>query len=348
MATEKRRTHTVVRHNLLEDVCSFNFFKAVHLLEGYGGGKPLGKKLSPGEDPVRFRVRPGFAFPASDILAIRNGNVNPDPVMTVNFMGLIGPKGVLPDWYNAYAQEMNHKKDYAFTDFLDLFHHRLLSLFYLAWKKYRLPENYQPDGSDTISQSLAGFIGMGDQSQKADPDFAKKARKRLVYFTGLVSRSVPTASAIETIISNATGVTVRVKQFVERMIPIHDQDRTCLGRTNSTLKKDALCGGRIRDVGSFFTVELGPMTWKKYLQFQPRSRNLALIRKIIAFIVGVEYEFDIHLIVKGPSIPSLQLGGGEKGNPILGRTVLLKWQKKVYWKDVVVKEITPETKDPGG
>ncbi|MGD9213441.1 MAG: type VI secretion system baseplate subunit TssG, partial [Desulfobacteraceae bacterium] len=69
MVTEKRRTRTVVRHNLLEDVCSFNFFKAVHLLEGYGGGRPLGKRLSPGDDPVRFRVKPGFSFPASDILS---------------------------------------------------------------------------------------------------------------------------------------------------------------------------------------------------------------------------------------------------------------------------------------
>jgi type VI secretion system protein ImpH len=186
---------------------------------------------------------------------------------------------------------------------------------------------------------------MGDQSQKADPDFLKKARKRLIYFAGLVSRSVPTASAIETIISDATGVVVRVQQFVERMIPIHEQDRTCLGKANSTLKKDALCGGRIRDVASFFSVELGPMSWKKYLQFQPRSRNLALVRKIITFIAGVEYEFDLRLILKGPDIPSIKLGGGKRGHPVLGRTVLLKWPGKPYGKNIVVKEIIPETVD---
>lgn len=343
MATEKRRTRTIIRKSLLEDVCSFNFFKAVHLLEGYGGDKALGKKLSPGDDPVRFRVKPGFAFPASDILALQNGNKNPDPVMTVNFMGLIGPQGVLPHWYNAYAQESNHKKDFAFTDFLDLFHHRILSLFYLAWKKYRLSENYRPDGSDAISESLAGFIGMGDQVQKADPDFVKISKRRLIYFAGLTSRNVPTPSAIETIIANATGVPVHVKQFVERMIPLHEHDRTCLGKANSTLNKDALCGARVRDASSFFTVELGPMSWKKYVAFQPRSRNLTMVRKLITYIAGLEYEFDIHLILKGREIPSLQLGGGKKGNPILGRTILLKRADKAYQKNVVVKEIIEET-----
>lgn len=338
MATKKRRTHTVVRKKLLEYGCGFNFFKAVHLLEGFSDGKELGKKLSPGEDPVRFRVEPGLSFPASDIQVIRNGNKNPDPVMTVNFMGLIGPQGVLPHWYDTHAQELKLKKDFAFTDFLDLFHHRILSLFYLAWKKYRLTENYLPDCSDGITQGLAGFIGMGKPVQNADPDFVKLNRRRLIYFSGIVSRTVPTAKTVETIIANATGVPVRVKQLVIRMLPIHERDKTHMGSANCTLGKDALCGGRICDAASFFTVEIGPMSWKKYLSFQPRSYNLEMVKKLISFIVGVEYEFDIHLILIGREIPNLPLGGGKKGRPVLGRTVMIKRPDKVYQKNQVIKE----------
>jgi type VI secretion system protein ImpH len=352
MAPAQRRTHTCVKHNLLENACSFNFFKAVHLLEGYaraqhnGRDHRLGRQLSPAEDPVRFCVNPGFVFPASDIQSIKNGHAHPDPVMTVNFMGLIGPKGVLPDWYNAHAQERNYSRDYAFTDFLNLFHHRILSLFYLAWKKYRLPENYLPDGSDPISKGLGAFIGMGAPERKADPEFARFSKRRLIYYSGLASRTVPTAATIETVVAGAVGAPVRVQQFVERLIPIHEHDPTCLGRANGTLKKNALCGGRIRDAASFFRVELGPMPWKKYLAFQPRSRNLALVRKLIAFIVGVEYEFEIRLILKGPEIPSLPLGGSKTGGPVLGRTVLLKRPDQKYPKNVPVKE-TGTTQNEG-
>ena len=338
MAAEKRRTRTSVEQTLQEDVCSFNFFKAVHLLEGYGRGRPLGKTLSPGKDPVRFRVRPGFTFPASDILSIQNGHLHSDPVVTVNFMGLIGPSGVLPHWYNSHAQALNHKKDYALTDFLDLFHHRLISLFYLAWKKYRLPENYLPDGIDPVSRCLAGYIGMDEAQQKADPEFARVSRRRLIYYAGLATRNVPTVSAVEAVIANATGVPVHVEQFVERMLSIHEKDRTCLGQANSTLNKDALCGSRVRNIASFFEVQLGPMSWEKYIAFQPRSRNLALVRKLITFIVGLEYEFEIRLIIKGPEIPGLPLGAGKERAPILGRTVLLKWPDKPYRKNVEVKE----------
>lgn len=340
MAPKKRKPNTPVMHTLFEEVCGFNFFKAVHLLEGYGQGKPIGKRLSPKQDPVRFRVKPGFAFPASDILSIKNGHAHRDPVMTVNFMGLIGPKGVLPDWYNDHAQALNHNKDYAFTDFLDLFHHRLLSLFYLAWKKYRLAENYLPDTSDPISKSLSGFIGMDAETSRIDPDFNRFAKRRLIYFAGLASHTVPTQTAVETIIADATGASVKVEQFVERMLPIHVQDRTCLGRANSTLQKDALCGSRVRDVTSMFVVKLGPLSWEKYMAFQPRSRNLALVKKLITFIVGLEYEFEIRLVLKGQEIPSLPLGGSKLGAPVLGKTVLLKWPGKPYGKNVAIKETT--------
>jgi type VI secretion system protein ImpH len=340
MAAKKRRAHPTVKQTLFEDVCSFNFFKAVHLLEGGGRGTALGKALSPSKDPVRFRVKPGFTFPASDMLAIQNGHVDRSPVVTVNFMGLVGPKGVLPDWYNAHALEQNHKKDYAITDFLDLFHHRLVSLFYMAWKKYRLAENYRPNNSDPISMGLSSLVGMGENEQKAVPEFDRSARRRLIYFAGMASRIVPTASTVEAVITNATGVTARIKQFVERMIPIDVQEKTCLGRANGTLKKDALCGGRIRDVVSCFIVELGPMSWRKYLAYQSRSRNLELVRKLIRFLVGLEYDFEIRLILEGPKIPNLELGGGKRGAPVLGRTVLLKRPTRRYWKDVVVKTTT--------
>jgi hypothetical protein len=55
-------------------------------------------------DPVRFCVRPGFGFPASDIHACREQDNDAAAMHGVNFMGLIGPKGVLPDWYNLRAK----------------------------------------------------------------------------------------------------------------------------------------------------------------------------------------------------------------------------------------------------
>ena len=256
--------------------------------------------------------------------------------VTVNFMGLIGPKGLLPDWYNEYAQQCRHEKDYAFTDFLDIFHNRSLALFYQAWKKYRLPETYRSDHNDPISYSIACLSGIGSDETSSDPEFDQYAHQRLLYFSGLVARTTPTANAVEKIISNAVGAPAKIQQFVTRMYPVHEEDRSILGRNNCGLKKDAMCGGRIQDIGTYFIVKLGPLPWKQYLQLQPKSQSLKRVYQLITRIVGMTYEFEVHLIVKGDDIPVAALGN-KKRMPMLGRSIKLGTANTRDSGNVVVK-----------
>ena len=54
--------------------------------------------------------------------------------MLVNFMGLFGPNAPLPLHITDYARDREaNAKDETLTAFLNVFHHRLISLFYRAW-----------------------------------------------------------------------------------------------------------------------------------------------------------------------------------------------------------------------
>ena len=101
---------------LFREPYRFSFFRAVNLLEALSPRrKPLGEALTPDEEAVRFRVKPGFAFPASDISALAPVDGDGSPRMAVTFMGLVGPNGILPDWYNEMALERNRQKDFTVT-----------------------------------------------------------------------------------------------------------------------------------------------------------------------------------------------------------------------------------------
>ena len=58
-----------------------------------------------------------------------------DPAkLPVNFLGLFGPNGPMPVHITEYARERQlNAHDPTLVGFLDLFHHRILSLFYRAW-----------------------------------------------------------------------------------------------------------------------------------------------------------------------------------------------------------------------
>ena len=110
----------------------------------------LGGPLS--RESVRFAARNTLTFPASQIQEIRgSGNTLPSdrpawtgfssPEMEVNFIGLQGPSGVLPNHYTLAILDLERQKDNperdSFKGWLNLFKHRMTSLFYRTSPTYR-------------------------------------------------------------------------------------------------------------------------------------------------------------------------------------------------------------------
>ena len=115
---------------LSEDAPSFDFFQAVRLLERLRPDRaPVGGFGDPGAEVVSFAAHRGLSFPASEIQVLEAGQDGGPARMTVNFMGLTGPTGVLPYHYTQLLIERGRAGDDGLGDFLDLFHHRIVSLF---------------------------------------------------------------------------------------------------------------------------------------------------------------------------------------------------------------------------
>jgi type VI secretion system protein ImpH len=138
----------------------FEFFQAVRLLSRmYPHRKVAGRFNNPSEEVVRFGAYPSTPFPASEIQSLDRRQA---PVkMSVNFMGLIGPSGVLPLPYTSLVQQRLREKDAAMGDFFDLFNHRIISLFCLAFEKYRFSIPYERSERDRFSHHVLALIGLG-------------------------------------------------------------------------------------------------------------------------------------------------------------------------------------------
>ena len=320
MAPQKRQSGTALKDRLFEEYYRFSFFRAVDLLESmFPDKKPLGKTLVPGEEAVRFSVKPGFVFPPSDISALEPSDDKRPVGMSVTFMGLVGPNGILPQWYNELAVERNIKKDFSLTAFLDLFHHRFISLFYLAWKKYRFPENYISGAKDRLSRYMLSLSGLGTAGLSKMIGLPEES---LAFYGGLLSRGVPSAVAIESAVSYLSGARAEIEQFVEQMIPLDPEDQTQIGSQNARLGVDTICGSHIRDCQSKFRVKLGPMGYDEFLRFLPGGDMLGPIFSLIKYMVGMEYEFETRIFLKRDEIPACILGG--ETQPRLGLTTWIK------------------------
>ncbi len=322
MASKKREPDPSLKERLFKEFYRFSFFKAVHLLELlFPEKKQLGQTLAPEEEPVRFSVKPGLSFPPSDISNLTQEDEKRPANMEVAFMGLIGPSGVLPYWYNELALERLRQKDLGFTAFLDVFHHRLISLFYLAWGKYRFPEKYLPGAKDRLSHQLLSLIGLGTPELDGKIGLPSES---LIFHSGFLSRIVPSATAVEHTVEYFSGTRAQVEQFIDRTLSISPEDQTQLGVANGQLGVDALCGSWAWENQTKFRIHLGPMGYGHFLRLLPTGDLLRPIFSLVRYMVGIEYEFEIRLFLTREEVPPCVLGMESPASPRLGWSTWLK------------------------
>src|SRR5208283_4179181 len=195
---------------LREEPFLFEFFQAVRLLERLFPEKsPVGGFNPPGAEVVRFITNSTLAFPASEVQALEWPQDGAGR-MKVNFMGLTGPEGVLPFYYTSLLAERTRAGDRSAVDFFDIFNHRIISLFYLAWEKYRFSIAYERVGLDPFSHHLMDLIGLGTpglQNRLPVPDDS------MLYYAGLLAQRPRSASALQSILGDYFEVPVEVEQF---------------------------------------------------------------------------------------------------------------------------------------
>src|SRR5690606_20452165 len=113
----------------------------------------------------------------------------------------------------------------ALGDFLDLFHHRILSLFYRAWKKNRFPVGLE-SGDDRLREHVLDLVGMGVPELREDLPFEEDA---LAFYAGLLSSQHRGAVALQQLLEDYFEVPIEVRQFEGAWFGLPDRDLCELG-----------------------------------------------------------------------------------------------------------------------
>jgi type VI secretion system protein ImpH len=314
MATQSRRADPPLEHLLFEEGYRFDFFQAVRVLERLSLARlPVGRSAIPSKEAVRFRSHLSLSFPPSSIYEVAHSdNGASPPEMVVAFMGLFGLTGVLPRHYTELLLERVRQKDFALRDFLDIFNHRMISLFYRAWEKYRLPVAYERSRSapgadhDPFSRSLFHLVGMGTAGLRGR---LKSADEALLYYSGLVAQQPRSASALGALLGDYFDVPVIVRQFVGAWLRVDDENRTRLrrGDSNNQLGITTMLGARCWDQQAGFTLAIGPLKFQRFREFLPCESGFRAVVELTRFLVGLPLDFDVQLVLQAAEVPACRL-----------------------------------------
>jgi type VI secretion system protein ImpH len=321
-----------ISEQLFDEPYQFEFFQAVRLLERLlpdrlpiGRVTEEGQVTAPEQEVVRFRTLASLVFPPSQIQhleAAGDGEHPHPPEMDVAFMGLTGPLGVLPNHYTELLIDRKRAGDHTLQNFLDLFNHRMISFFYRAWEKYRFPVAYERGlGSDQFTSSLFAVIGLATRGLQ---ELTSVRDDSLLCYGGLIAQRPHSSSAFAAIIGDYFSVQTQIEQFAGQWLKLDDESVSRVGQANSIIGLSTVVGTRVWDSQSKFRVRLGPMNYKQFIAFLPVGSAFEALMEIIKLLAGVEFDFDVQLILQAKEVPGAVLTTRARRRPMLGWNTWLK------------------------
>jgi type VI secretion system protein ImpH len=340
MAATYGTTDSPLKDHLFAEPYRFDFFQAVRLLEQIDPERaPVGQDSEPLNEAVRFRTRASLTFPPSQIFKLAGGrseNGGP-PEMTVAFMGLTGPLGVLPQHFTELVAERARYGDTALWEFFDLFNHRAISLFYRIWEKHRLTVAFERGQLDHFTQYLFDTIGMGTEGLRQRLSVPDQA---LLLYGGLIAQRPHSVSIVEAILGDYFDVPVSVQQFAGHWLKLGEDDSTRLGARNNRLGVNTLTGPRFWETQSNLRPRFGPLTFTQFTAFLPVGSAFKPAKELARFLVGQEFDFDLQLTLKADEVPDCVITTHQGTRPMLGWTTWLKTQSFKKDDSQVVLKVT--------
>ena len=325
MAPPRRRQDPPLVETLFEEPFRFDFFQAVRLLHCLDPDRvAIGRDGPPRREVARFASRLSLSFPASSIHELeRPAEPGSPPPMTVSFLGLTGPSGVLPLFYTKLLMERRKEGDRTLAAFLDLLNHRLVSLFYRAWEKYHVIVPYERGEDDRVSRSVFHLVGLGTRGLRERHDFPDEA---LLFYAGHFARRRRPAVVLEDVLRDAFGQPVEVRQFVGQWLRLAPADRSTLGASgaHNQLGVSMVLGARVWDEQGKFRLRVGPLTFARFRELLPGGASLRPMAQMARLFVDAEFDFDVQLVLKADEVPDCQLSSLPGAGACLGRYAWLR------------------------
>lgn len=356
----------------------FSFFQAVRLLEQWETDRaPIGHDASPQQEIVRIGAHASMEFPPSQIdeIVIAKNDGKPHR-MTVNFFGMTGPQGALPQHYTELILERLSRKDRTLLEFLDLFNHRLVSLFYRAWEKYQfwiqgeralLQDRKAAEAGaeelrahvldqrpqlDPIGQMLLCLSGLGSPATRYSLPQRDRLQPRTEipdqtwrYYAGLLSNRLRPAISMEGMLSDHFGLNVRVLPLCGRWLQLEPADRTRFTLDGNTrLGVETVAGKKVWEAQGKFRLRIGPLNYVQFCALLPIGDAHKPFAQMTRFYVGMHLDFDLELQLKTSEIPELRSGDRRGIGPRLGWNTWLKTSQ--FKSDVESVMLRPYDDEP--
>lgn len=316
---------------------SFEFFEAARRLECAFPERPrLGQSTKAADDFVRLCQTPSLLFAPRMVDRYQPGGGGRPARMHGLFFGLFGPNAPLPLHLTEYAMDRElNSKDSTFIAFANIFHHRMMSLFYRAWADSQPTVHLDRPSEDRFRLYMGAMVGLATPNL-GDRDSLPDQFKR--FFAGRLLQQTRNAEGLKGMLERFFRIPVGIVEFVAEWMRLPPASHLRLGSSSEVagLGRTAVTGQYVWGCQQRFRLRLGPLSRAEFNNFLPGGEALRQLVAAVKTYVGEEKAWDVQLVLKRADIPATRLGQN-------GRMGLTTWMGQPSQKndadDVVLKPV---------
>jgi type VI secretion system protein ImpH len=304
------RDPVALEAELERNAARMDFFQVLRLIENAHPELPrIGTSLRPCDDAVGLGQDPSLSFHENALEGFTRAGPDARSRLAVNFFGLLGANGPLPLHLTEYVRDrLRHGGDPTLRAFLDVFHHRMLSLFYRARANAEPVISLDRADADRFSSFVGSMFGIGAPGLRERDEIGDFAK---LHFAGLLAKRTRPASGLATILREYFQLPLRIEQFVGHWmaLPAEVQSRIGLAGEGNRLGSSLVLGQRVWDSQNRFRIVIGPVDYGDYRRFMPGGDSLKRLHAWVRMYCGLALDWEVRLILKKAEMPGLRLGG---------------------------------------
>ncbi|MFP3799271.1 type VI secretion system baseplate subunit TssG [Paraburkholderia sp. SIMBA_027] len=332
---------------LQEEPWNFGFLALMRRINANGADDPVGTALLPTAEPFRVGQKPSLTFAPREIAdaKMKRGRLH----TRLYSLGMLGPNGPLPLHVSEIAREREElRRDPTLSNFLDIFHHRALTLFYRAWASAQATASLDRPDDDRFSfyiSCLSGHSALPARTVSLPTHAYLASSPHLVH-------EARNLDALSMSVAWHFGVPVHIEPYAEHWIELPEELHCRMGEEGDSacLGLGATLGGHVLSRRHRFCMVVGPLATETYHRFTPRGEDLLRLVAWVRAYVGLEYEWLLELQIQPDYAPpavlgeehqlgwSSWLGQSPDGKPVIG----MRFEPEAYLDRLVESAAMPE------
>jgi len=276
----------------------YDFFALLRAVEcAHPDRMRLGQATRPVDEPIRLGQEASLAFAPSTLAYVEPANDKHPPRIGVHFLGMFGPNGPLPIHLTEYARDrLRNSADPTLIRFADIFHHRILALFYRAWANAQPTVSHDRPASDRFMTYVGSLLGIGSPAVRDRDGFPDSAK---LYFAGRLANQTRNAEGLKAMIGEYIGLPADLEEFAGEWTPLQNESRWRITRTAfaGALGMSTILGARAWQRQTKFRLVFGPLKEDEFQSMLPGSPRLKRLQALVRNYVGDSLSWDLRLFL---------------------------------------------------